>query len=338
MWRRGVPVRPGDPPPPGAPVRDKGLLWLGLAVTMWGLQGLGLLLPLAPSAGTLAWRLLSSANNACLLIAASHLDYGVEFLQRVRAWRHWDKAAIGGSVGVALVTLALGALLGPTSRMAQAPDIVLSAATLALFGFGLSRSFYKRGFAPMAALAVVAIGLLTIAQLPPTDLEALGMHGDRGWALNQVAKTLTVTVFLTLGMSWVHEVARRPSKGTVQLYFTGQTRLGGHRRRYIVRIGETQVEMRETPHRDLLVLALRRLAEKEREDGGWMPLPDLVGRLDESRIRRMREDLRPVGLDVAIESNFQKAYRLALAPDRIGFDRRALDEDTELGPLLKQVT
>jgi hypothetical protein len=214
----------------------------------------------------------------------------------------------------------------------------LSFVTLALFGFGLSRSFYKRGFAPVAALAVVAIALLSVAQLPPDDLEALGLAGDRSWALNLVSKTLTLTVFLTLGMSWVHEVARRPSKATVQLYFTGQTRLGGHRRRYVVRIGETSVEMRETPHRDLLVLALRRVAEKEREDGGWMALPDLVGRLDESRIRRMREDLRPVGLDVAIESNFQKAYRLALAPDRIGFDARALGDDKDLGPLVKQVT
>jgi hypothetical protein len=139
-------------------------------------------------------------------------------------------------------------------------------------------------------------------------------------------------------MSWVHEVARRPSNGTVHLYFTGQTRLGGNRRRYIVRIGEGSIEMRETPHRDLLVLALRRVAEKDREDGGWISLPDLVGRLDESRIRRMREDLRAVGLGAAIESNFQKAYRLGLAPDRIGFDRRALAGDAELGPLVSYFT
>jgi hypothetical protein len=67
------------------------------------------------------------------------------------------------------------------------------------------------------------------------------------------------------------------------------------------------------------------VAEKDREDGGWMPLPDLVGRLDESRIRRMREDLRPLGLHGVIESNFNKAYRLAVAPDKIGFDARALE-------------
>jgi hypothetical protein len=48
-------------------------------------------------------------------------------------------------------------------------------------------------------------------------------------------------------------------------------------------------------------------------------LPDLVGGLDDSRIRRMREDLRPVGLDGAIESNFQKSYRLGIDPDRIAF-------------------
>ena len=125
---------------------------------------------------------------------------------------------------------------------------------------------------------------------------------------------------------------------TVHLYFTGQTRPGGHRWRYVVRIGDAWIEMRETPHRDLLVLALRRVAEKDRADGGWMPLPDLVGRLDESRIRRMREDLRPVGLDLAIESNFQKAYRLALAPDRIGFDTQTLATVADLEPLVKATT
>jgi hypothetical protein len=66
-----------------------------------------------------------------------------------------------------------------------------------------------------------------------------------------------------------------------------------------------------------------------------MALPDLVGRLDESRIRRIREDLRPVGLEAAIESNFQKAYRFGLAPDRIGFDRSALATLAEIGRLVK---
>jgi hypothetical protein len=102
-----------------------------------------------------------------------------------------------------------------------------------------------------------------------------------------------------------------------------------------VRLGETRLEMRETPHRDLLVLAIHR--DRDRTGGGWIALPDLVGRLDDSRIRRIREDLRPAGLDAAVESNFQKCFRLAIVPDRIVFERAALDADPEYATLLREL-
>ena len=96
------------------------------------------------------------------------------------------------------------------------------------------------------------------------------------------------------------------------------------------------LEMRETPHRDLLMLAVRRVTEGE-QDGGWIALPDLVGRLDDSRIRRLREDLRPAGLDATVETNFQKSYRLSLPPAHIGFERAALENDRELAPILARL-
>jgi hypothetical protein len=99
-------------------------------------------------------------------------------------------------------------------------------------------------------------------------------------------------------------------------------------------VGAEAIEMRERPHRDLLVLAVRRVLDGSDREGGFVPLPELVGRLDDSRIRRLREDLRPAGLDRAIESNFQKSYRLGLAPDRIAFDRAALALEPELAAIL----
>ena len=332
MYRRGLPVRAGEAH--AAPERDAGLLWLGWAVGIWGVTGLLLLLPL-PSATANALRpLLSSANSACLLISASHLDYGLEFLQRARDWRHWRLAAIVGSLAVALLTLALYATLGPAARLAQLPDFALSAVTLLLYGFGLFRSFLKRGFGSLAALACVAVLLQSLAQLPEVIDGLPGVTGDRRWVLNLASKTLTLIAFLSLAMSWVHEVARRPATALVQLFFTGAHAGRQPRRRYVVRTGDVPFEMRETPHRDLVALAAARVRDGARADGGWVALPDLVGRLDDSRIRRVREDLRAVGLDAAVESNFQKSYRLSLAPERIGFDRDALAANPELADII----
>jgi hypothetical protein len=337
MWGRGTPVRAGEPST--APGRDAGLLWLGAAVAIWGVTGVVLLVPAPPSTAHALRPLLSSANSACLLLFASHLDYGPEPLQRAREWRGWGPAALLGSLGVALLTIALYVAIGPRSRVAQLPDVLLSGIVLLLYGFGLFRSFLKRGFLPLAVLAGVAIALQAAAQLPEvTDvLAAAGVSGDRRWALNLASKSLTLVLFLSLAMSWVHEVARRPATSTAQLFFTGVPVGQKTRKRYVVRSGEVAFEMRETPHRDLLALAVRRVLDGAKEQGGWVALPDLVGRLDDSRIRRVREDLRGVGLDAAVESNFQKSYRLAVAPDRMGFDREALAKIPELAEIARRL-
>jgi hypothetical protein len=332
LYARGTPVRQGEPAP--AQARDAGLLWLGLAVAIWGVVGGLLLLPLPEGAAQALRTLLSSANSACLLISASHLDYGPTLLQRASEYRRWNHAALIGSLVVALITIALYAALGPAAYVARLPDFVLSAVTLLLYGFGLFRSFHRRGFAPLSLLAAVAVALQFAAQLPEiVDEAALGLSGERRWILNLVSKSMVLIAFLSLAMSWVHEVAQRPSHSAIRLRFTGR-RVGS---RYVVDLGGRTLEMRETPHRDLLALAAARVRAGEREGGGWLSLLDLVGRLDDSRIRRMREDLKPVGLDREIEANGQKSYRLAIEPQHIRFDREALARAPELEAILQTV-
>jgi hypothetical protein len=214
------------------------------------------------------------------------------------------------------------------------PDFVLSSVTLLLLGFGLFRSFRRRGFAPLAVLAALAIGLQFAAQLPEIiDETALGLAGERRWILNLVSKSMVLVAFLSLAMSWVHEVAQRPSHSAIRLRFTGR-RAGA---RYVVDLGDRTLEMRETPHRDLLSLAVARVRDAGHDAAGWVSLLDLVGRLDDSRIRRMREDLKPVGLDREIEANGHKSYRLAIEPQHIQFDRDALARLPELEAVARQI-
>ena len=336
MYFRGTPVRSGEAAP--QPLRDPGLLWLGLAMAVWGLVGLLLLLPLDPGTTRALRPLLSSANSAFLLIAASHLDYGVEILQRARERPWWSRAALGGAFAVALLTLVLYALVGPDPGWRQLPDFLLSSVTLLLYGFGMFRSFLKRGFAPLAVLAVLAIGLQFVAQLPEVTgrLAPLGLHDDRRWTLNLVSKAVALVAFLSLAMTWVHELARRPVHASVRLYFTGEHRVAAqNRRRWLVRVGGEMVELRERPHRDLLKLAVHRLRDGGNGTAAGSPCPIWWAGCDDSRIRRLREDLRPAGLDAAIESNFQKAYRLAIQPEHIGFDSEALAGDRELADILR---
>ncbi len=332
LYVRGTPVRQGEPAP--APARDPGLFWLGAAVALWGVVGGLLLLPLPDSAAPAVRTVLSSANSACLLISASHLDYGPAWLQRASDYPRWKQAALVGSLAVALGTLVLYAALGPTAHLARLPDFLLSAVTLLLYGFGLFRSFHRRGFMPLAVLAGLAVALQFAAQLPEiADLHAIGLAGEPRWVLNLVSKAMVLVAFLSLAMSWVHEVAERPAHSAIRLRFTG-ARSGA---RFVLDLGGRTLEVRETPHRDLLFLAVARVRDGDRADGGWVSLLDLVGRLDDSRIRRVREDLRPAGLDREIEANGQKSYRIALEAQSIALDREALARTPELASIVKDI-
>jgi hypothetical protein len=145
MYVRGTPVRAGDAPTPGA-ARDAGLFWLAAAVAIWGFAGGLRLHTFELGDRHPVWPLLSSANSTCLLISASHLDYGVGFLQRARVWPRWRQVVLAGAFAVAVLTLALYAVFGADARLAKLPDLVLAWATLLIFGFGLFRSFLQRGF------------------------------------------------------------------------------------------------------------------------------------------------------------------------------------------------
>ncbi|HMG20395.1 MAG TPA: hypothetical protein VK607_03725 [Kofleriaceae bacterium] len=334
LYLRGTPIRAGEPAP--TPARDAGVLWVGLAIAIWGVTGALLLLPLPEGPEQAVRTVLSSANSGCLLISASHLDYGPAVLQRASEYRRWNQIALIGSLGVALVTIGLYAGFGAAAPAARLPDFALSSITLLLYGFGLFRAFRRRGFAPLAVLAAVAIGLQFAAQVPEVvDGAALGLAGEGRWILNLVSKAMVLVAFLSLAMSWVHEVAQRPSHSAIRLRFTGR-RAGA---RYVVELGDRSLEIRETPHRDLLSLAVARACGGA--DGGaaagWVSLLDLVGRLDDSRIRRMREDLRAAGLDKEIEANGHKSYRLAIDAQHIQFDRDALAAIPELESIARRI-
>jgi hypothetical protein len=309
LYLRGTPVRAGEPAP--TPRHEPGLLWLGLAVAIWGAIGLLLLLPLSEARWQIVRTLLSSANNACLLISASQLDYGPPILQRASDYPRWNQLAIAGSLAVALITIGLYQALGPDEPSARLPDFLLSIVTLGFLGFGLFRSFQRRGFAPLALLASVAIGVQIVAQLPEIASHSILIWlGDGRWTLNLVSKAMVLVAVLSLAMSWVHELAQRPSHSAIRLRFTGR-RVGA---RYLIELA---------------------IARVRGDDAGWVSLVDLVGRLDDSRIRRVREDLKPPGLDKEIEANGHKSYRLAIEPAHIGFDRDALARVPELAALWK---
>ena len=195
LYVRGTPVRQGEPVP--APARDPGLLWLGMAVALWGVVGGLLLLPLPERVLPAARTLLSSANSACLLISASHLDYGPGWLQRASDYPRWNHAALAGSLLVGLLTIVLYAALGSGAYVARLPDFLLSAVTLLLYGFGLFRSFRRRGFAPLAILAALAVTLQFAAQLPEiADLGRIGLAAEPRWVLNLVSKSMVLVAFL----------------------------------------------------------------------------------------------------------------------------------------------
>jgi hypothetical protein len=310
FWIGGVPEAR---PTPGARVRrDPGIFWLAAAVLAWAVLGAWAATGAQGRAVDVALAVASTVNNGFFWLAIAHLDHGPARLKTLQSRR----AQLVFLAAVALVAAAIGLWAHRTSGwMQQVPDVALSLVTLAALGWALAVSFARRGFHILAALACIAVVSQVAAQwrLP-----------DYRWPLILVSKTLTLTTFLALAMSWAHERARLSGLG---LRFTGRSEAD----RIIVELNGERRPMTPEVHRRLLVFAIERL--RNSSHGGGMVNIKEKG-IAHTHIKRIVEQLGFADRSQLFDNDGRSGYRLKLAPHNIGFDRTELRNHPELHDLL----
>jgi hypothetical protein len=203
--------------------------------------------------------------------------------------------------------------------------MLFSEGTLLLYGVGLYRSFRERRFGVLAWLAVVGVGLQSLAQLPEVYPGALDL--ERTWILNLASKAIVIVVYLSLAMTWAHEMARRRSSAGQRVLFTGLP--GSSPQRCRVLVGDQVVDVRPACLFTFLSLAVARSRDPG-GDGGWVSLLELSpsrSSVDFSRVRRLREDLAGTALADAIRADGAKRFRLEVAPELLAYDLDRLHED-----------
>jgi hypothetical protein len=324
IWLRGTPER--ERAAEHRPLRDPGLGWLSAAVLVWGVLALWLRLGVWRSAEDDLRIFASTLNSALFLLAAAYFDYGPERLKPLQAHRTWRLGVFAAALVVATLTAIL--TLHTSSNLLHIPDFVLSLVTLLVLGYGLVRSFRLRGFGLLAALAVVALSTQAVAQIPEVRPDLL--TGDARWVLVLTSKTMAITTFLALAMSWAHEEAGRPASGEVSVRFTGLQ----ENHLYIVELSAAKqftnrrVLMTETPHKRFLMFAAKRLADPH---GGWIHLRSAS--LEHKDLARI---CQPTGLPgrSLFENDRAGSYRLSIPPENIRFDLDRLSQIEDLRGLL----
>lgn len=259
----------------------------------------------------------STVNNAFLLIAASHLDYGVEFLKRARQSKSWQLSVFLLTAATAALTAALSGWLPAGSPAVLLPDLLLSAGTLLLLGFGLANTFRAEGFPGLSVLAGLVVLVALSLQLALVEVVPLGRDPDLLRSLSTVTLVGLISLFVALGVVWGHRMAaeaeQRREDTSTRIVFTNRPSESAPSR-IVIEHAERRLEASHQPYRDLLTLAEARM--QRGQGGGWVHISQAFNS-DYKRIERIRDIFIRSEVDPPITNRHPGFYRLTIPPELI---------------------
>lgn len=197
--------------------RDPGLLWLSISVLVWGLSGWVEVAQAQTIAGSAAdhlrfegWKsMLSIFNSAFILLALPRFRHLPRLIKPVVQSDSW-RILVGVSFTFAsiLTFLMLAGWIVPVkAEFIYTIDLAFAVFTLFFLGLTFWNSFEKRGLRLLAYLAVFSIAFTLLAQIfKLTDAPFYKM------LLNGTFKSILITLFFALALSWVEELAKTTAK------------------------------------------------------------------------------------------------------------------------------
>jgi hypothetical protein len=235
---------------------------------------------------------------------------------------------------VSLLTIGLNLFL-PTNqaaiRVAGIPDLLLSSFLCCLLSYSLYKTFIDRDLKVVAYIAVLAVFLMFIAQLPEvfTQLD----DGFTNKLIKIIAKTSLISIFLVLATSWVIELAStpRPSEMTVQFLDWSLVKISIPSKEIYDQV--IDFGSKTTQYKNLLKFALRRKWGEGQEQcivvgaAGELKNQTYLSRIIENcnSILALQEHQQLVRRDIfTFIGNGQ--YRLRILPEHISIEKGLLDE------------
>ncbi len=332
LWQRGLPGKERKPHEDAWMQRDPGMLYLGLAVLVWGVIALlSMLLKTCPPDWPLRQcfpnLMASTLSHSCLLLASAYFEFGpIELKIAQDDWK-WHVGVMFAAMLVALLVL---------FTRSPWPDFVLATVTSMIVGMSAFRSFKEHGFQATAYLAILIVALAVLLQLAETvegqNISFL-LAGERFWILRLTSKILLVILFLTMSISWLYGKLAPPKTEELRLEFLGKDEF---KNSWLVSFSvpnvftEKRIELSPVLHQILLTFAAERL-RREAQTEGWINIKDKYYPSDLSRISKKLE----IPTMRLFENDAQGGYRLRLLPENIKISKQNFSKYPELMSLLK---
>lgn len=323
------------------PKREKGLLFISLAVFIWALSpAITLLFGISSELRIY----FSTLNNVFLLLATAFFEYGPRKLRFFQLHERWVWLVICGGLIVASITSNLHDIYWQ-----RIPDVFLSITTIAVLGWAICKSFYHRIFKEAAIIAGIIVLYMIYTQLQelnnlgsishflqPTEMELIVLL---------TSKSLLIMILLLVSLSWIHEQwvlqiketsFEKLPENSVHIHIKGTKSLESKRRWEVIvtkgNIAEART-MTSKPHL-LLVQFMYRKQENTRNKGLMNTIEDSFYHADLSKIHKMLE------LDVPTLFKNQRRNGFYSLRDNIEFtlDEKELAKDPDLFSMISLET
>lgn len=331
LWQRGLPGKERRPHEDAWVARDPGLLYLGLAVLVWGIIALGMLFRVCPPNWPLREcfpsLMASTLSHSLLLLASAYFEFGPMELKIAQDDWRWHIGIMFAAMLVAMLVL---------FTQSAWPDFVLAAVTLMIVGTSAFLSFKERGFQATAWLAVLIVTLAVLVQLAETvegqNISFL-LTRERFWVLRLTSKILLVILFFLMSISWLYGKIAPPKIEELRLEFLGKDE---YKNSWPVSLSipnlftQKRIELSPVLHQILLTFAAERLL-REAETEGWINIKNKYYPSDLSRICKKLE----VPTMRLFENDANGGYRLRLRPENIKLQKQNFEKYPELRRLIK---
>ena len=200
---------------------DKGLVYLSLALFVWVGSGIwGYVRSIWSWEKSIPYllgvSLFSTLNNLFMLLALFYFSRAPKFIYNNE--KNISKI-IGLIVVVAIVSIILAIMIPATTtfNLGAVPDLLLSSFLCCLLAYSLYMTFASRDLMVVGLIAVAAVILMFVSQLPEVFLTLNTGFGNI--LIKIIAKTALIAIFLVLATSWVIELANKPRSSEMMLQF-----------------------------------------------------------------------------------------------------------------------
>ncbi|MCG3167081.1 MAG: Adaptive-response sensory-kinase SasA [Bacteroidia bacterium] len=185
----------------GNEYKDYGLLFLAIALFVWGVRGLFIQYFYNYEYIEIIKNIFSSLNSLCFLLASIYLKHAPNWvITNINRTKFLFVVAF-------LITISLTISIAsffPNSKYTDVPDLVLSIFTVAILSYSLFMNFWKRGLSILSFFSVIILFLLLGAQ-PAIGFVLKNASNDLYVLVGLYSRLSFIIIIYLLAFSWAQK-------------------------------------------------------------------------------------------------------------------------------------